>query len=41
MRKIPKKYKYTKLPNERVEKPIKVSWSWTALGRMIVEGVRG
>lgn len=37
MRRIPKKYRYSK----KVEKPIKVSWSWTALGRMVARRVRG
>jgi len=41
VRKISKKYRYTKPPKEWVEKEIKVSWSCTALGRMIAKRVRG
>lgn len=38
MRKIKKRYRY-KAPKPRAEKGIVYAWSYTALGRMIVEGV--
>jgi len=41
MRKIPRKYNYTKPPKERIEKPILLCWGSTALGRVIAVGVRG
>lgn len=40
MKKIPRKYRYSKPPKERIEKPIILNWSYTQLGRMIVEGSR-
>ena len=40
MRKIKKRYRY-KAPEPRIEKGIICFWGVTALGRMIVEGVRG